>query len=462
MCRELVRAEFGDERLTRRLMRIVEAWSGQPTAGIPDLGAKEAKAAYRFFDNLRVGAEGILQPHRQRTVERAAPLAEVLVAQDTTEINLTDHPAAEGLGHLGNPRNRGLLLHTLLCLSPEGVPLGVLDQFAWARPTEELGKRHTRHQRCVTEKESQKWLDGLAAVGRHFPASQRVILIGDRESDLYDLFAAPRPAHVELLVRARHLRRLVEHPDKDVQGALAAAPEQAQVPVEVPRCDERPPRTAVLTLRWHTLVIRRPQNYRGPAERRSLPLSFLEAREEHPPPGAKALRWVLATTLPLTTLEEALRVLAFYRHRWLCERFHYVLKSGCRIEQHQLREAQRITNLIATLSVVAWRIMWLTYEARRQPETPCTVVLTADEWQVLQRVTEPRRPLPPQPFTLRQALRAIAKLGGFFGRKRDGEPGLKTVWKGYRRLTDLARGYQLAKRTDNITLAQLLSHEDYG
>ena len=460
--RELVRAEFGDQRLTERLMRIVEDLSEHPEASIPQASGRGAKATYRFLDNPRVQAQRILEPHRQRTIERAADFPVVLVAQDTTEINLTSHSAANGLGYLGAPGNRGLLLHSLVCLSPDGTPLGVLDQFSWVRPPEKVGQRKTRDQRSVLEKESRKWLDGLAAVERHLSQQASVVLIGDRESDLYDLFAAPRAAQVELLVRVRELRRCLAHPAHQLQAALAATPAAARVTIELPRSDDRASRQAVLTLRWCSLTIRRPANYRGPCPGDDIPLSFLEAREEQPPAGCTPIRWVLATTLNIASLEDALRILAYYQRRWLCERFHYVLKSGCHVERHQLREAPRIENLIATLSIVAWHVLWMTHEARREPVAPCTCVLNTDQWHVLHLATQPRCPLPSQPPTLREAIRAVAKLGGFLGRKGDGEPGVKTIWKGYRRLIDLVAGYHLARAPTLPTLAPLIAREDYG
>lgn len=172
---ELVAADFKDIRLTQRLMTTVERFAEHPNSSIPEAaqGKTEAKAMYRFFDNAAVTPEAILEPHRERTRRRAAEHEVVLVAQDTTEINLSAHPATKGLGYLTCSHARGLLVHHLLCLSPDGTPLGLLDQIVWTRPIEELGKKRTRDRRKTQDKESQRWLQGLQSVERHLPNHPR-------------------------------------------------------------------------------------------------------------------------------------------------------------------------------------------------------------------------------------------------------------------------------------------------
>jgi hypothetical protein len=457
--RELMQADLGDARLNERLVRLAERLSEHPEASIPQAcGSRaEAKAAYRFWDNDAVSPSAILEPHRRRTVARAAAEPIVLVVQDTTDVNLTVQASIEGLGYLSRREAQGLWAHHLLCVSATGVPLGLLEQQAWTRSPSELGKRRTRNQRATAAKESQRWLDGLAAVERHLAAHPCVVLVGDRESDLFDLFAAPRAPHVELLVRTRDRRRCVVGPIKHLGDAVAASPPRAQAVVEVPRADDRKPRQAALTLRWTRLTIRRPANHPAAAPD-GVSLSFVEAREDQPPPGVAPLCWLLTTTLAVETAEQATTVLRWYASRWRIERFHYVLKSGCRLEHHQLGARQRWERLLATLAIVAWHILYLAYEARRQPEVECTRVLSGDQWRVLYLATHPRSPLPARPPTLADALCDCAKLGGHLARKRDGPPGVKTLWRGWRRLADLVQGYQLARE-------QYQEHdgsEDYG
>jgi hypothetical protein len=456
--RELVDSDFGDIRLGERLVRIAERLSERPEASIPQAfgSPSEVKAAYRFLDNDAVSPDAILQPHRQRTIERSIEQRIVLAIQDRTEIDLSPHAATEGLGYLGSPSARGLLVHNVLCASGEGIPLGLLDQFVWTRPPEERGKRYTCNARITNEKESQRWLDGLASVERHLPDHPRVVLVGDRESDLFDLFAHERRQNIGLLVRVRDCRRLVEGPVKHLGTAIRQSPPRATTILEVPRADERQPRQASLTLRWTSLVLKRPVNHPNRAAADEVPMWFVEAREENPPAKTKPLLWILAASWPVETADEALAVLRWYACRWRIERFHYVLKSGCGIERHQLGTRERTERLLATLSVVAWHILYLTYEARSNPTLPCTRVFSDYQWRVLHLTIHRRMPLPDEPPNIAMATRDCARLGGYLGRKRDGPPGVKTLWRGWRRLTDLVSGYQLA-------LDQLHTlNEDYG
>ncbi len=169
----------------------------------------------------------------------------------------------------------------------------------------------------------------------------------------------------------------------------------------------------------------------------------ISAEEENPPPGEKAVSWLLLTTLPVGNYVDACDCLEKYAYRWLIERFHYVLKSGCGIEELELETAERMDKALATYSIVAWRLLWLTYEARKNPEKRIDEVLEEQEWQVLYLATQKNKALPTHPPKLREGVRQIASLGGFLGRKGDGEPGVKTLWRGWQRLQDMVVGWQL-------------------
>jgi hypothetical protein len=441
---ELRDTRLGDSRLELRLPKMVEQFVEHPEASCPEaLGRAGVKAAYRFWDNSRVQPGDILAGHAQEAARRSMEYPVVLVAQDTTEINLTAHPATKGLGYLGSPDCRGLLLHTLLAISPTGVPLGVLRQFTWTRPLEQLGKRHRRRKTALQDKESQRWLDGLTATAEGLAQHPHGVLMGDRESDLFDLFAAPRPEHVDLLVRVCREKRRVEHPAKYLDAALQREPVRGHVQIEIPPRANRQGRKATMAVRWLSLEIHAPCH--GP-KRPSVRLTFILVEEINPPQGEKPVRWLLATTLNVESLEDALRYVQWYAYRWTIERFHFVLKSGCKIEQRQLETAERMERAIPVFSIVAWRLLWLTLQARETPDTPCTVILEEFEWRVLCVTTRGRtRRLPAEPPTLREAVSMIAQLGGFLGRKCDGEPGPQTLWRGLRRLHDLGQGWLAAQ-----------------
>jgi hypothetical protein len=447
---ELCTSWLPDLRLDRRLVTMVDAFTDHPEASCTEaLDTAGTKAAYRFWDNERILPADVLRPHAEQTAQRCQQYPVVLVAQDTTEINLTNHPATKGMGYLGSPDCRGLLLHTLLAISPTGVPLGVLRQFAWVRPLEQLGKRHRRRKTPLEEKESQRWLDGMAAAAEGLPQHPHVVLMGDRESDLFDLFAAPRPAHLDLLVRVCREKRRVEHRTKYLDKALQSEPVRGHVQIEIPARANRQGRTATMAVRWLSLEVHAPCH--GP-KRPSVQLKFVLVEEINAPQGEKPVRWLLATTLPVESLEDALQCVQWYAYRWTIERFHFVLKSGCKIEERQLETVERMERAIPVFSIVAWRLLWLTLQSRETPEVSCTMILEEFEWKPLWIVVHARTrrvPLPSKPPTLREAVRMIARLGGFLGRKCDGEPGPQTLWRGLRRLNDLSQGWLLGNQKNS-------------
>jgi len=203
---EFADADLGDERRTTRLVELASALGQHPTAALPEACGTGSmlKAAYRFFDNDGIAPQDILQSHVEATYTRLGAVPVVLAVQDTTEVNWTRHPATQGLGPLGHTACHGLLVHTTLAITPERVPLGLLAQQVWARDPADVGKRARRKQLPISQKESQKWLHSLDAVytAHDCCPTTRLVSVGDREADVYDVLAAPRPAGVDLLIRA--------------------------------------------------------------------------------------------------------------------------------------------------------------------------------------------------------------------------------------------------------------------
>jgi hypothetical protein len=442
---ELRHVDLGDQRLNRRLAKIVDDLIAQPEASVPTACGDWAatKAAYRFWDNPRVRPEAIHAAHRHSLSQRLPGDGPILALQDTTALDFTTHPATTGLGYLAHPKHAGLFLHSVLVVGSDGVPVGLVDQRTWARDPATLGKRVDRRTKPTAAKESQRWLDALAATEAALPPGRTIVTIADREADFYDLLAAPRRADSHLLIRARPRRR-VGHERQLLGHALRATAELGRVSVEVPRGDDRPSRTACLSLRVAALQLAPPATRPRRKELPHLEITAILAEEVDPPAGRDAVRWYLLTSLPVSTAAEAAQAVRWYCGRWLIERYHYVLKSGCRIEQLQLETAGRLERALATYALVAWRLLWLTYQARCHPEASCETVLPPAYWQVLHRVVRKTMPVPASPPGLREAVRQIARLGGFLARKGDGEPGVKTIWRGLRRLDDLVAGWKLA------------------
>jgi hypothetical protein len=442
---EVGAAALGDPRRVRRVATLLSDLAARPDTGLPAACATPAatKAAYRLLDNGAIAAEAVVASHIAATTERVRGEPMILALQDTTLLDYTAHPALAGAGPLAHPAQTGLLLHSVLAATLEGEPLGLLHQQRWARDPARVGKRATRRQRPTSEKESQRWLDAQAATHQVVPPGTAVLTVADREADIYDLFAQERPPGSDLLIRATHNRRIGEETSY-LWDAVQAAPVGAVVPVAVGRRADREPREAWLTLRWTPVTLLPPRNRPQRAALAPVPVVAVLAEEPQPPPGEPPIRWLLLTTRPVADGEAALACLRGYAQRWLVERYHYALKSGCRVEDLQLRTTDRLERALALYAIVAWRLLWLTYAARAAPEQPCTVALTPAEWPVLYAATHPGAPLPAQPPPLGQAVRQIAQLGGFLGRRGDGEPGLKVLWRGLRRLEDLTLGWQIA------------------
>jgi hypothetical protein len=411
------------------------------------------KAAYRFFANEGVDAEAMLASHVAATTGRVAAERLVLAVQDTTSLDYTGHPATTGLGVLNDVQHQGLLVHTTLVLTPERVPLGLLAQDVWGRDAASLGKRKTRKQRGIAEKESRKWLTSLEAVkAAHARCpTTRFVSVGDREADVFDFFLVARPPGVDLLVRASWDRCVDDAPQPHLWAAVEAAPEVGLLTIAVPRKPGQPTRTAHLSVRFQPVLVH-PPRHRAAEHLPSAPVVAVLVREIAPPADTPPIEWLLLTTLPVATAEDAREVVAHYTCRWDIEVWHKVLKSGCRIEARQLETADRLRRCLTLYSVIAWRVLYATLLARAAPDLPCSILLDPDEWQAL-ACTILQSPSPPQhPPSLRQAVRWIAQLGGFLARASDGEPGPITLWRGLQHLADLTVMYRILRPPQPLRL----------
>jgi hypothetical protein len=441
-----------DLRLRRRLDFLVETFAAQPQRSIPQVTGtrNDMDAAYAFFHNQRVGPEGIVASCWPDTLQRLQGCRRVLAIQDTSDLNYSTLDDTTGLGQTDGPGGRGLKLHSTLAVRDDGLPVGLLTQQIWARQPQHKGRAQDRRRRDAQDKESFRWQDHAQAARRLLPADTTVIHIADREGDIYDWFAAERPAYAHLLVRVAQARRLVVQGPDGGTGYLAdvvrAAPVLGRHTISVPRADDQPARAAVLTLRVAAVQVQPPHNAKQRSQLRPVPVWVLEAWEESPPAGSVAICWRLVTTECVQTWEQALRALREYVRRWLIERFHYVLKSGCQIEQLQLTEADRLANAVAVYSQVAVRLLRLTHQLRLEPAAAATAEFSAEELAVLQgcrqRQTKGRVAGPVR--TLAEAVGVVARLGGHLGRKGDGPPGVKVLWRGLQCLHDQVLGYRIA------------------
>jgi len=440
-------ADLGDRRLTKRLVQIVRDFCARPQASIPQAcqSRSKTKATYRFFDHPQISMDKILAPHYKSTLGRARQEEVVLAVQDTTTLNYTAHPATENLGPIGYRLDKGigLILHDTMAFNREGTPLGLMDVQCWARNPEDFGKKKRRHQLAIEQKESHKWLVSFRKVAeaqKRCPATT-FVSVGDREADLYELFdlALEDSAGPKFLVRAMQNRALAEgqsHLWEEVQGQDVGA----ILEVHVPRRGSRASRVARLEVRFAAVTLKPPQAKKNLKQVR---IWAVLAKEVESPDGVEPIEWMLLTTCEVGTADDAIEKVNWYKLRWGIEVYHRTLKSGCKIEERQLGQADRIEACLGVDMVVAWRVYHLTKLGRELPDVPCTVFFEEAEWKALS-VYLSQNPVPPDhPPSLNEMTRMTATLGGFLGRKCDGQPGTESLWIGLQRLDDITSMWKI-------------------
>jgi hypothetical protein len=443
--------EFGglevyDSRLKRRLGIISQDFYSQPGSLVPQAcngSPAKTKAAYRFFNNKEITMEKLLKSHVEATLSRIQSHSVILAVQDTSTLNYYPHACGDmGPVNTKKDKAKGLLLHDTMAFSVEGIPLGLLDVQLWARDPKKAGKKYKRQNLPIHEKESMKWLNSYRSVSavQHLCPQTVFVSVGDRESDIYELFAEAlsRADSPELLIRAdRSRKRKVENMylwDKMSEEEVCGT-----VDVSVPARKKQPARTA------HCKVHRAKVCLTPPQKKKLNPLEVWAVyihEYDYDKSVKYPLEWMLLTTVPTTTFDEALRIIEWYTGRWGIEVYHKTLKSGCHVLDRSLDELKRLEVCLALDMVVAWRIFYLTKQARETPDIPCEQYIEEDEWKVLCSITQGK--VPQKPPTLYDAVRMIGKLGGFLGRKGDGEPGTITMARGLHRLNDLKVGFRLA------------------
>jgi hypothetical protein len=431
---EMAGVALGDARLNQRARDLLRGrWAHPEKSFYRSFGsAAQGKGAYRLVESERkeITLASLLAPHQLQTARRMAAEAVVLLAQDTTGLSYLSLLQTEGLGPLEEDDTRGLWLHSLQAFRLDGIPLGTAWAEVWARP--ETSDTAQRNDQSIDEKESARWVRALQVArerARQMPQTQ-VIVCGDRESDLYELYdqmqAAPPNLHV--LVRGQHDRSLED--GRSLRQALAQTPLGGTMTAEVPRRVGRPARTATLELRWRTVTINPP----AVALKKSWPpleLTVLWAHEVGTPDGGEPIDWLLVTTWPVTTLKVACRLVRWYALRWGIECWHKVLKVVAGVERRQLKTALALERALALDMIVAARVLLLTRLGKTHPELPAELFYSPEELAVLAvKKKAVGKGLSDQKLTVVQANILTAMFAGFWGRTGDGPPGAQILAEG--------------------------------
>lgn len=488
---EMATAALPDERLNARLVKILDQLGSRPTGSIPSAcgGYAETAAAYRFFDNDRVAFADVFQPHVDATLRRIETQPVAIMAQDTTELDLTrPQQQVAGTGPMDGSSRRGLFLHSLHAFTPDGTYLGTTYADHWARPEgpglcSQLNSRQ-RASIPIEEKESYRWIETLQHV-RQIASERpqtRFICVADSEADIYDLLVAgmAEPRHGEWIVRACHDRTLPPEAESGAGGgegqgtcdSLRHDSQMGENGTEPQKLRQRVLATPILF--ENTIQIReRERKYncehrsrrqaRGarPAEvevratrvtlqapemtKKSLPdihVNVVMVHEPNPPEGEPPVEWILLTSMPIETLEQVRQVIQYYCVRWLVEVFYRTLKSGCRIEERRFEDVERFLPCLAIYLIVTWRTLYVCRLGREFPEISCEAVFEPAEWQSVYQVVN-RRPPPAIAPKLAEMVKMVAQLGGYVNRKRPDPPGPQTIWLGLQRVHDIAHCWLL-------------------
>lgn len=444
--------ELGDKRLAKRGKTIIEALAVDPAGSINAAcrGWGDTQAAYRFFDNPNVEPEAILASHREATELRIDEHPTVLLVQDTTELDFSDHPTHDS-GVLNNEYRQGLFDHSHIAFTPEGLSLGVIQANFFDRSPESLGKAEERKPLPLEQKETFRWLQGyrLACEVQHDHPDTQIISVADCEADIYEIFLehGKQPNPADFVIRAKQDRRSLKLDDdagirvfKKVRDDVAATEIVTVRHVDLPATPKREARQARLEVRAKQVTVKPPhtRDHLGPV---TYNLVLVE-ETDRPADDETTVNWLLITTLPIDTQQDVLQVVDHYVGRWPIEVFFRIFKTGCQVEEIQLTTNDRLQRCLMFYKVIAWRIAFVTYLGREYPNLRCDQIFSESEWKSVWRIVTKKK-LPKTAPPLSKFVPMLAELGGYNNRNSDSPPGPKPLWIAIRRMHDFAQAWEM-------------------
>lgn len=436
------KVQLHDMRRTRRAVQAASKLAENPLGSLPAQMQtwKESKALYRLLDEPAVTFGALMQPHLEQTREQATSSPVVLLVQDTTDIDLSHRHKISGVGPIGNERGRGFFLQTVLAVHPQRREvLGCIAQEPFVRVPAPEGEQ--RQQRLKREaRETDVWIRQVHTIGNP-DAGSTWVHVGDRGADMFPFFHACKTTQTHFLVRAAQQRRAQEQ-DEQITYSLTCArswSSQDVRPFEVPARHGRQARSTQLHLASAQMTLL-PPRHEPRASKESMTIWVIRVWEETAPSGEEPLEWILLTSVPTTTLQQAWERVEWYRCRWLVEDYHQCLKSGCRIEERQLQSVDGLMRLLGLLSPLAVRLLQIRALARATPECPAQVVIEP----LMLAVLAGRCGQVAATMTVGTFWTEVARLGGYLARSHDGPPGWRTIWKGWLSLQTLLEGIHLA------------------
>jgi Transposase DNA-binding/Transposase Tn5 dimerisation domain len=435
--------EFGDKRRTKRMVKLATQVAMKPDAATPEQTENwgDCKATYRLAQQKKVTFDAVTAPHYALT--RAVESGTWLVINDTTEINFGCDRELFGVGRVGSNEGRGFFLHTAMIVGAASDEIvGLAAQELYLRPLKKVKRVTSAQRKTKRQRETDVWGRVIDRVGSA-PQEARFIHVCDRGADNFDVFCHLVEQKDGWVIRAAQLKRRVRddvNRECSLEDALRGQPVLGSYELKVSANHNQPARTAHMEVRYARIVMPRPKTGISPYVRNcgveEIPMGVVETLEVNPPRGVQPLRWILLTSEPVYEFGDAWQIIEWYEKRPLIEEYHKCLKTGCSVEARQYRSGDRLAPIIGLLSVVAVRLLQLKMVARTDPERGAARVVPTNWLFALPRLMTRPKPI----VTVRDFFRSLASLGGFLGRKSDGEPGWQTVWRGLETLLQCLRG----------------------
>lgn len=448
---ELNGIDFGDKRLNKRVLELLEKASKQPQASLNKMfhTRKEVQACYRFFSNNLVNESKIIEPHVNETYKRSSQHPVVLSLSDTTSLNYTTRKTLKDSGYISSNNAQGFFLHANIAVTPDRLHLGIVSQKFWAREKEKPG-RSLREYKPFAEKESYRWLEAYLDSCKLAECCKntQVVHVTDREGDIFEIFAEYESKKMsgvaaEYLVRSNHNRTVYSEgkSSSSLMERLEESNKLGEISFEIINREDNTTRVVRQTVQAISVEIK--SRYGEETPRINASFNAIYLKEIDPLAEVKAINWCLLTSLSIESIEEVMKAVKYYLCRWEIEVFFKTYKSGCKVEEKSLRSAERLYPLFSLLLIVAWRVNYLLHMSRVNPGLSCEVFFEESEWKAGYIAATRDRQLPSNPPTMKEMIEFIGKLGGHLGRKNDPNPGVKAIWIGICKLTNYADAWDL-------------------
>lgn len=440
--------DLGDRRRSKRLTLFAQQAANRPAASLPKIGEDwgGTKGIYRLLDCQEATLESVTQTHRNGVKQQAGRF---LIACDTTHVDFGWQRDLPDAGPIGPGQGQGFLLHSGLLLDTEDDSLvGLAGQVFHIRPKHRRGKQNDS-RRVKRWRESEMWIELMEQIGRP-PGDSEYIHICDSAADNFEVFCTAKRLGCGFVIRAGRLHRKViaAGQEMSLSQAISGLDELGRYDLKLPRGNGRKARTAHLRVSARAIELPVPKHLTPRIKQHlraggtNIEAWAVVVEEIDPPADVEPVRWTLLTTEPVYSFEDAWKVISWYENRWVVEEWHKALKTGCRLEARQLQSMERMLPLTGVLSVVAVLLVQLKHAARTRPNQPASELVPQLWLQLLQA----KRKTNTCEITNYEFWRAVAKLGGFLGRRHDGEPGWQLIWRGWKELHTLAEGARLARK----------------